>query len=476
MKRLWLTIAALAVAAGPASAQFNTRGTQSYRNALTANNEFGAPRFATTALPTCAVNLGGLAWDTTASAFKVCDASTWAEVGGGIAVGDDNDWTGTQTFLDNKWIMKDGAAPTATMVFLLDDITAGQQSIITVPDADFTLPIISQTLTFSGPSAARTITLPDASFTLAGLSIANVFTAANTFGSAADAANSWVSASNGITFEGATANDFELFLTVADPAASDKTITFPNITGDVVLTAGTQSIAGNKTWTGAQFVNGGWVLESGDTASIGSSSTTHAGFAWNVTQTPDTVVFLVGSLSNAFSFFERTDFAFDMNNGPCATSACTDPSWIVHSHNQSTAQWLAQWHDATNAHLSTGTGGFLGLAYAVEANTGAKTPTLGTESDENGELYTNTGDDNGSSVTLPNDPTVGAVFRIAVTVAQTLTLAPGAGEDLYYEGDECTADTLTSATIGTMLEVVAATGGAGAMWIANGAGWTCNDA
>ena len=87
MKRLWLTIAALLLAAGPASAQFNTRGTQSYRNALTANNEFGSPRFTTTLLPTCSANnLGAMAWDTTTSGFKVCNGSTWAAVGGAAAI------------------------------------------------------------------------------------------------------------------------------------------------------------------------------------------------------------------------------------------------------------------------------------------------------------------------------------------------------------------------------------------------------
>ena len=40
--------------------------------------------------------------------------------------------------------------------------------------------------------------------------------------------------SSGLSFEGATANDFETLLTVVDPTA-DRTITFPDVTGTVAL-------------------------------------------------------------------------------------------------------------------------------------------------------------------------------------------------------------------------------------------------
>ena len=47
--------------------------------------------------------------------------------------------------------------------------------------------------------------------------------------------------SNRIIFEGATANDHETFLTVADPTA-DRTITLPNVTGTVITTGDTGTI------------------------------------------------------------------------------------------------------------------------------------------------------------------------------------------------------------------------------------------
>lgn len=297
----------------------------------------------------------------------------------------------------------------------------------------------------------------------------NVFQGKSTFGTAADALDAiWFVPDGTIAFEGASADGFETFLAVTDPTA-DRTITFPNLTGTVPLLE-----SASNTWTGTQVFNAGSTYPAGQSMAI--VSFTNVGSMYGTAaNTPYGFMIPLGTLARSLIIVENADKTFNFNNGPCGVGACTDPTFIVHSATQSTTEWAALTHDATNAHLSTGTGGFLGLAYAVEANTGAKTPTLGGESDENGELYTNTGDGDGSSITLPNDPTVGAIFRVAATVAQTITLSPGAGETLYYEGDQCTVS-LTSATIGTIVEVVAATGGNGAIWIADGGGWTCNDA
>ena len=54
-----------------------------------------------------------------------------------------------------------------------------------------------------------------------------------------------------ITFEGATANDYETTLVVTDPTA-DRTITFPDATGTVALTSDIPSTAGMVTETGTQ--------------------------------------------------------------------------------------------------------------------------------------------------------------------------------------------------------------------------------
>lgn len=57
--------------------------------------------------------------------------------------------------------------------------------VYTWPDANTTVPIVSQQLTLSGPTAARTITLPDANFTAARIDAAQTFSGVQTFGGGA---------------------------------------------------------------------------------------------------------------------------------------------------------------------------------------------------------------------------------------------------------------------------------------------------
>ncbi len=59
--------------------------------------------------------------------------------------------------------------------------TLGSDVVITLPNASSTLPIFGQQITFSGPTAARTITLPDANFTAARTDAGQTFTGSNTF-------------------------------------------------------------------------------------------------------------------------------------------------------------------------------------------------------------------------------------------------------------------------------------------------------
>jgi len=53
---------------------------------------------------------------------------------------------------------------------------------------------------------------------------------------AADVVNSVTGASNGLLFEGGTADAFETALTLTDPTA-DRTISLPNVSGTVMLTS-----------------------------------------------------------------------------------------------------------------------------------------------------------------------------------------------------------------------------------------------
>jgi len=106
---------------------------------------------------------------------------------------------------------------------------------------------------------------------------------------------------------------------------------------------------------------------------------------------------------------------------------------------------------------------------SVEAVSTTKTTTLA----ESFEVYTNTGDTDGSTITLLNDPTIGAQYSFVATAAQTVTILASAGETLESSGATCgTSITLTD---GQSVTVVAATGGSGAQWhVLGGVGFTCN--
>jgi hypothetical protein len=121
---------------------------------------------------------------------------------------------------------------------------------------------------------------------------------------------------------------------------------------------------------------------------------------------------------------------------------------------------------AANARATNGsTGlGYLTGGQLVEANAATKSPTV----IESGELYTNTGDADGSTINLPNDPTIGTWFTVTATVAQDITLAPAAGETVMFGNTVCgTSFVIGGAAtgIGDSVTVVAATGGSGAVWI-----------
>lgn len=61
---------------------------------------------------------------------------------------------------------------------------AGTATVVTLPNASSTLPIFGQQITFTGPTAARSIALPDAAFTVARIDAANTFVGSHIFSSA----------------------------------------------------------------------------------------------------------------------------------------------------------------------------------------------------------------------------------------------------------------------------------------------------
>lgn len=68
-------------------------------------------------------------------------------------------------------------------------------------------------------------------------------------------------------------------------------------------------------------------------------------------QTPDTYICATNALGNSFIFAEAADSSFDF-----AHAAATDPTVFIHSHNQSTTQWLGLAHNGTRSIITDGTG------------------------------------------------------------------------------------------------------------------------
>lgn len=307
-------------------------------------------------------------------------------------------------------------------------------------------------------------------------------------GSSGEANSVCLNSSGQIVFEGATADTIELIVDTVDPTVSDRTFSFPNLSanGEFVITSGTQTVGGAKTFSNLIISTANLTAANDVGYSIGTNAATSGLLLHETATTPDRTSFYTGTTSNSIGIAERGDLAFDFNNGPCGTSACTDPTLIGHSANQSTTEWWSLTHDQTNAvldwgsgvlDLTGGAGGVLSLK-AVEAVTTTKTPTTG----ESGECYTNTGDTDGVAFTLPNDPTVGTTYCFVVTASVgggEFGIAPNTGETLQYGSDACAVD-ITATAVGASITLMAATGGSGAIWVttshAVAADWTCNDA
>ena len=153
---------------------------------------------------------------------------------------------------------------------------------VTFPAASTTIPVATQTLTFSGPTAARTITLPDANFTAARTDSAQTFTGVQTF------------SSNPI-LSGGTANGV-LYLNGSSVATSGGALTFDGTTFQYTGAANFATSSGNvgigtaspPSKLGVYAATGGsttglTVNASGNMLNLFGSSSTSAGIILNAT-------------------------------------------------------------------------------------------------------------------------------------------------------------------------------------------------
>ena len=192
----------------------------------------------------------------------------------------------------------EGSTADANETILTAADASGGDKTLTLPNETGTLlstasSIANSNLANSAVTIGSTsISLGGTVTTFAGLSSLTSTTLVGTtlISGSADAANSIKLVSGTLVFEGSTANDFETTISVTDPTA-DRTITFPDAAGTVVL-LGSLSVAGGSGLTynsgtgqfGTSSIPNSQLANStvtvGSTAiSLGSSATTITGLS-----------------------------------------------------------------------------------------------------------------------------------------------------------------------------------------------------
>ena len=192
----------------------------------------------------------------------------------------------------------EGSSADANETILTAANATGGDKTLTLPNETGTIlstasSIANSNLANSSVTVGSTsISLGGTATTIAGLSSLTSTTLVGTtlISGSADAANSIKLVSGTLVFEGSTANDFETTISVTDPTA-DRTITFPDAAGTVVL-LGSLSVAGGSGLTynsgtgqfGTSSIPNSQLANStvtvGSTAiSLGSSATTITGLS-----------------------------------------------------------------------------------------------------------------------------------------------------------------------------------------------------
>lgn len=208
--------------------------------------------------------IGGLAENlicdiTGASVQFVYDGTTWevyAQIGGngGNAATQpgNNAFTGANTFYNSSGqvfgtgtstqdgiILAGRAGGTLSYRATITPTTLTGNRTITLPDANTTIPVATQVLTFSGPTAARTITLPDQNFTVGFRNLPAVGTQTGSYTLGVNDVGKYVQVGSGGS----------ITIPTSTFAEGDAITLYNNTTGNITITcsAPTAYIAGTNT-------------------------------------------------------------------------------------------------------------------------------------------------------------------------------------------------------------------------------------
>lgn len=151
---------------------------------------------------------GGYAYLSETAAAVTQSAPTYEQIIG-VAISTTEYFFNFSSYLDTSALTALGVLSGATPLILEGATADTNETTIAVTD----------------PTADRSVVLPDAGGTVMLSSLAT---------NGADAANAVTGASNGLVFEGATADAYETTVTVTDPTA-DRTVTIPDRTGQVQI-------------------------------------------------------------------------------------------------------------------------------------------------------------------------------------------------------------------------------------------------
>ena len=203
------------------------------------------------------LNAGEIGWESDTNKFKIGDGT--------------NNWASLDYFADINSTVNPAFGTSITFEGATADsfettITATDPTAdrtITLPDSTGTVALTSDITV----TASSTTTFSNKSISLGSNTVTSTLAQLNTAISDADVASlagtetltnktltspvitGAVFNDGSIVFEGATANDHETTFTITDPTA-DRTITFPDATGTVALTANVAALSG-ATFTGA---------------------------------------------------------------------------------------------------------------------------------------------------------------------------------------------------------------------------------